>query len=144
MYESDAAGGAEPRQRRYSSDWGSVSLSRGGSRAASPHGPTPEHTSAIPPFKSHSSDDIGSSWMRTVDSVNSGAQSVASDWAEYECEDCGNLSLLMTNKWRPHAYDPQRSEGCSANHTKGSSLDNVSTLDDFAPSPCAFSSSTIF
>ncbi|KAK9908874.1 hypothetical protein WJX75_004133 [Coccomyxa subellipsoidea] len=84
MYESDAAGGAEPRQRRYSSDWGSVSLSRGGSRAASPHGPTPEHTSAIPPFKSHSSDDIGSSWMRTVDSVNSGAQSVASDWAEYD------------------------------------------------------------
>ena len=89
MYESETTGGAEPRLRRYSSDWGSVSLSRGGSRAGSPHGAAPDHPNAGPPFKSHSSDDIGSSWMRTVESVNSGAQSVASDWAEYDGGDSG-------------------------------------------------------
>ncbi len=91
MFESEGAGGAEPRQRRYSSDWGSVSLSRAGSRvgsrAGSPREMGPGQPSAGPPFKSHSSDDIGSSWMRTVESGNSGAQSVASDWAEYDGED---------------------------------------------------------
>ncbi|CAL8460609.1 g138 [Coccomyxa elongata] len=84
MFESEHVGGVEPRQRRYSSDWGSVSLSRGGSRAASPRRAAAEQPGRGTHLKSHSSDDIGSSWMRTADSVNSGAHSVSSDWAEYD------------------------------------------------------------
>lgn len=86
MFESEHAGGVEPRQQRYSSDWGSVSLSRGGSRAASPRRASAEQPGRGTHLKSHSSDDIGSSWMRTADSVNSGAHSVSSDWAEYDGE----------------------------------------------------------
>ncbi|BDA41685.1 hypothetical protein COCOBI_02-4660 [Coccomyxa sp. Obi] len=117
MFESEHAGGGEPRQRRYSSDWGSVSLSRGGSRAASPRRAAADQPSRGPHLKSHSSDDIGSSWMRTADSVNSGARSVSSDWAEYD----GYAASDVRETRKSVHQGTRRTAGHSRSNSEGSS-----------------------